>query len=59
MKWSGEALVRGATAQFAGVARLRRALVLLAAAACTAAALLYWRQQSGDRAHRPIHALYA
>ncbi|XP_075980939.1 beta acetylhexosaminidase fused lobes [Anticarsia gemmatalis] len=59
MKWWGDALGRGAGAQFARVGRLRRALVLLAAAACTAAALLYWRQQSDDRAHRPLHALYA
>lgn len=59
MKWWGDALGRGATAQFYRVGRLRRALVLLAAAACTAAALLYWRQQSDDRAHRPLHALYA
>lgn len=59
MKWWGETLGRGASAQLSRVARMRRALLLLAAAACTAAALLYWRQQSDDRAHRPLHALYA
>ncbi|KAH9635840.1 hypothetical protein HF086_002400 [Spodoptera exigua] len=58
MKWWGEGLGRGASAQLPRVARMRRALLLLAAAACTAAALLYWRQQSDDRAHRPLHALY-
>lgn len=58
MKWWGEGLGRGASAQLSRVARMRRALLLLAAAACTAAALLYWRQQSDDRAHRPLHALY-
>ncbi|XP_026743706.1 probable beta-hexosaminidase fdl [Trichoplusia ni] len=59
MKWWGDALGRGASAQFARVGRMRRALLLLAAAACTAAALLYWRQQSDDRPHRPLQALYA
>ncbi|KAL4708437.1 hypothetical protein ACJJTC_001153 [Scirpophaga incertulas] len=54
-----EALGRSASAQFSRVGRLRRALVALAAAACTAAALLYWRQQTNEMAHRPLHNTYA
>ncbi|CAG9795567.1 unnamed protein product [Diatraea saccharalis] len=59
MKSWGESIGRGASAHFSRVGRLRRALVVLAAAACTAAALLYWRQQSNDLTHRPMHNIYA
>ncbi|CAH4029107.1 probable beta-hexosaminidase fdl isoform X3 [Pieris brassicae] len=59
MKSWGEALVRNASAHFMRVGRLRRAMFLLAVAACTGVALLYWRQQTGDQAHRPIHSLYS
>nr|ADF97235.1 hexosaminidase [Ostrinia furnacalis] len=59
MKSWGEALTRGASGHLPRVGRLRRALVLLALAACTAAALLYWRQQSNELAHRPLHNLYS
>ncbi|RVE42263.1 hypothetical protein evm_013093 [Chilo suppressalis] len=59
MKSWGESIGRGASAHFSRVGRLRRALVVLAAAACTAAALLYWRQQSNDLTHRPMHNMYA
>lgn len=57
-RW-GETLGRSASAQFARVGRMRRALVVLAAVACTAAALLYWRQQTDVGMHRPLHSLYA
>ncbi|XP_041984719.1 probable beta-hexosaminidase fdl [Aricia agestis] len=57
MKWWGEPLGRSAGAHLSRVGRLRRALVLLGAIACTAAALLYWRQQTDDRATRPLHSL--
>ncbi|XP_053614144.1 probable beta-hexosaminidase fdl isoform X2 [Plodia interpunctella] len=59
MKSWAEALGRGASAHMPRVGRLRRAMWLLAAAACTAAGLLYWRQQTNELAHRPLHNLYS
>ncbi|XP_013193516.2 probable beta-hexosaminidase fdl [Amyelois transitella] len=58
MKSWVEALGRGASAHIPRVGRLRRAMWLLAAAACTAAALLYWRQQTNELTHRPLHNVY-
>ncbi|KAF9794853.1 hypothetical protein SFRURICE_015132 [Spodoptera frugiperda] len=62
MKWWGEGLGRGASAQLSRVApHASRDWLLLARSTAVHGperALLYWRQQSDDRAHRPLHALY-
>ncbi|VVC96667.1 unnamed protein product [Leptidea sinapis] len=58
MKSWGEALGRSASGHFSRVGRLRRALVFLGVVACTGVALLYWRQQTGNDAHRPLHNSY-